>query len=174
MAKDEKAVALLVAKFSQEEDAREALKELNEAKKRKELDVRDAALLTRDSKNKLHISESADKGFGTGAAIGGVAGAAVGILAGPIGWAALGGAAIGGLATKLHDGGFPDERLRQLGESVTAGSAALVVVIDEPIVAEAQAALDRRGATVTRETVSMDVAADLDREAAKAQGADRN
>ena len=76
-------------------------------------------MLRRDSLNELHITETADKGFGKGAVLGGVAGAPVGLVAGPIGWVTLGGAAVGGLAAKLRDGGFPDARLKQIGERLT-------------------------------------------------------
>jgi uncharacterized membrane protein len=98
----------VVASFRYEADAREALTDLDAAAEQESTQMRDVALLTRDDKNNLHIDEREDKGFGRGALIGGVAGATVGLLAGPIGWATLGGAAIGGLASKLRDTGFPD------------------------------------------------------------------
>src|SRR5579864_8439055 len=94
---------LIVAAYNDEQGASQALKQLQQAKKSGTISIKDAAVLKRDPNNRLHISESADKGAGSGAMIGGVAGAAVGLLAGPVGWAALGGAAIGGLAAKLHD-----------------------------------------------------------------------
>ena len=49
---------------------------------------------------------------------------------GPIGLAAtVGGAAIGGLAAKLHDSGFNDERLRRLGQSLQPNTSAILAVI---------------------------------------------
>src|SRR5262245_39682856 len=93
----EEPIQVIVAAFPTEQGAKEALHDLDEAKKQGVIGIKDAAVLMRDQDQKLHITETADKGFGRGAAIGGVAGAAVGILAGPIGWAALGGAAVGGL-----------------------------------------------------------------------------
>ena len=164
-------VAVLVARFPQEEDARVALTELTDAKKQGDIAMQDAAVLRRDPDRSLHISDSADKGFGKGALIGGVAGAAVGVLAGPVGWATLGGAAVGGLAHKLRDRGFPDEKLKQMGESVTPGSAALVVVVDDSSSADVELRLGRYGAQVAKEVVSSDIATALDSDAFNAQQA---
>lgn len=73
---------VIVAGFRNEADAKEALEDLKTAKQQSYAELSDAALLTRDESQKLHIAESGDRGFGRGAAIG-VAGAAVGLLAGP-------------------------------------------------------------------------------------------
>lgn len=162
-------IDVVVAAFPTEDGAKEALHEINEAKKSGMIDIRDAAVLTKGQDDKLHISETADKGFGRGALIGGVAGAAVGLLAGPIGWAALGGGVIGGLASKLHDGGFPDDRLRQVGESLTPGSSALIAVVEETWVSEAEKMLREEAVNVVTEAVSADIAAQLDEAAREAQ-----
>lgn len=126
-------------------------------------------MLKRDTDNKLRISESADKGFGRGALIGGVAGAAVGVLAGPIGWAALGGAAVGGLAAKLRDGGFRDERLREIGESVKPGNSALIAVVEEIWVKDAEKILEEKAADIVTNQVAADIAMQLDMQATSSQ-----
>jgi uncharacterized membrane protein len=131
--------------------------------------VKDAAVLTRDQNQQLHISESADKGFGRGAVIGGVAGAAVGLLAGPIGWATLGGAAVGALAARLRDGGFPDERLRQMGSGLQPGSSALVAVIEHVWLEDVERMLEEKGADLATEAVASDIAAQLDQQAEQSQ-----
>jgi uncharacterized membrane protein len=162
-------VNVVVASFRYEVDARAAVKDLDIASKQDYAHVREKALVTRDDKNKLRIDEAADKGFGHGAMIGGVAGATVGLLAGPIGWAALGGAAIGGLASKLRDTGFPDEQLRRLGQDIEQGSAALVTIVEPTWLTNVQRILEQHGAKVTTNEVSPELAAQLDREAAKEQ-----
>jgi uncharacterized membrane protein len=162
-------IEVIVAAFPSEEGAKNALHDLDEAKKQGVIGIKDAAVLTRDQEQKLHISESADKGFGRGAVIGGVAGAAVGLLAGPIGWATLGGAAIGGLAAKLRDGGFKDERLRQMGEGLRPGSSALVAVIEHVWLEDVERMLEEKGADLATEAVTADIAAQLDMEAERAQ-----
>jgi uncharacterized membrane protein len=165
----EEPIEVVVAAFPTENGAKNALRELNQADKDGALDMRDAAVLTRDPQNQLRVVETADKGFGRGAMMGGVAGAAVGILAGPIGWAALGGAAVGGLAAKLRDGGFPDERLRQIGDGLQPGSSALVAVIEHVWLEDVQRMLEEKGADVTTEAVDPDIAAELDEQAERAQ-----
>ena len=95
--------------------------------------------------------------LGKGATIGAVTGGVIGLLAGPIGWAALGGGVIGGLAAKLHDSGFPDDRLKQLGAGLTPNSSALVAVIDHRWVAEVKQELARQQADMFAQTLSEDV-----------------
>jgi uncharacterized membrane protein len=160
---------VIVAGFREEMAARQALHELDEEKKRGAIEVKDAALVTRGDDWKLRISDSADKGFGRGAMIGGVAGAAVGLLAGPIGWATLGGAAVGGLAAKLRDGGFPDERLRKIGEDIQPGAAVLVAVVTPTSAPTVEHVLEEKGGSIAMEEVPGEVASGLDEEAEKAQ-----
>jgi uncharacterized membrane protein len=45
--------------------------------------IQDAAVLTRDSHGRLHIEEPGDRGGASGATVGGLVGAALGLLAGP-------------------------------------------------------------------------------------------
>jgi uncharacterized membrane protein len=165
----EEPIQVIVAAFPTEQGAKEALHDLDQAKKQGVIGIKDAAVLSKDEQQKLSISETADKGFGRGALIGGVAGAAVGILAGPIGWAALGGAAIGGLAAKARDGGFPDARLRQVGESLQPGSSALVAVIEQIWLEDVERMLEQKGGDLATEAVAADVAAQLDEQAMQAQ-----
>jgi uncharacterized membrane protein len=70
---------------------------------------------------KAKFVESKDWGAGRGALLGG----AIGIIGGPIGIVA--GAGIGGLAAKLHDSGFKDDQLEQLGKSLGPSHSAVVV-----------------------------------------------
>jgi uncharacterized membrane protein len=158
-------VKMVVASFRYEVDANAALKDLEVAAKQNFAHVRDMALLTRDKKDNLRLAESDDKGFGHGAMIGGLAGAAAGLLAGPIGWAALGGAAIGGVASKLRDTGLPDKGLRQLGEGLEQGSAILVAVVDPSELSKVQRILEQYGGQVTSNDLSPEVVAQLERDA---------
>ena len=65
----------------------------------------------KDDKGKLHIKETADMGGGKGATIGGVAGGVIGAIAGAaLAGPVLVGALVGGLAAKLKDSGFDNDR----------------------------------------------------------------
>jgi uncharacterized membrane protein len=162
-------IDVVVAAFPTEQGAKDTLHDLDQAKKDGLINIKDAAVLRKDQQSKLHISETADKGFGRGAMIGGVAGAAVGLLAGPIGWGLLGGAAVGGLAAKLRDGGFPDQRLRQIGEGLRPDSSAIVAVIEHTWVRDVERMMMERGADLATEQVASEIAAQLDADAERAQ-----
>jgi uncharacterized membrane protein len=154
-------VQVIVAAFNDLNGASQALTSLKEAKKERLIEIEDAAVLTKDADGNVKIKETADMRAGKGATIGAIAGGVVGLLAGPVGWAALGGGVIGGLAAKLHDSGFPDDRLRQLAEGLTPDSSALVAVIDHRWVADLERELARQGADVVTEGLRDDIAARL-------------
>ncbi len=123
----------------------------------------DAAVLRKDEKGKLHIKETADMGGGKGAALGGVAGAAIGLIAGPLLVVpAAVGALIGGLAAKARDSGFPQERLKTIGDSLKPGTSAIVAVVEHKWVAEVQKAMQEAGADAVTEALSADIAAQLE------------
>ena len=154
-------VQLIVAAFKDPNGASEALKTLKQAKKEHWIAIKDAAVLTKDANGKLHIKETKDMGGGKGAVVGGVLGGALGLLIGPIGWAAVGGAVIGGLAAKMSDGGFSDARLKKLGEGLTPNSSAIVAVIEYTWVADVERAMAEAGADVVTEGLSADIAKQL-------------
>jgi uncharacterized membrane protein len=159
-------VQVVVAGFNREDGGSQALGRLKAMAKEKGLvGIANAAVLSRDQSGELHVQETHDMRTGKGAAIGGTVGAVAGLLVGPVGWAALGGAAIGGLAAKLRDSGFPDERLREIGQALTPGTSALIAVVEHQWVAEAEKQLTEQGADVLTEAVRAEVAAQLDKEA---------
>ena len=156
-------VQLIVAAFQTENGAEEALKQLKAAKKEHLIKIENAAVIRKDGQGKIHISETRDMKGGKGAAIGGVTGAALGILTGGATLAIAGATAlIGGLAAKLRDSGFKDDRLRQLGASLRPGTSAIVAVIDHIWVAELENELRQAGADVVTEAIAADVAAQLE------------
>jgi uncharacterized membrane protein len=161
MSENDVPVQVIVATFQNEEGAEDALEQLKEAHKEDVIDIENAALLRRDEGGELHLKEPRDMHGGKGAAIGGVAGAVAGLLAGPVVLAAGVGALIGGLAAKLRDSGFRDDRLKQLGEALTPGTSALVAVIEHTWVNDAEKMLEERGANVMIESVSADIAQQL-------------
>src|SRR5713226_5410794 len=103
---DEAPVQVCVAAFPDEEGASRMLEQLRHTNKDL-VQVEQAAVLVRNGEGQLEIKESHHAG--RGAVIGGLTGAVVGLIAGPVGWVAVGGAAIGALAARLRDAGFPEE-----------------------------------------------------------------
>jgi uncharacterized membrane protein len=155
----------VVAAFPDEYGASRALKELR-AIDRDLIGVKQAAVLVRSADGKLRIEESHH--VARGAVLGGVAGAVVGLIAGPVGWVAVGGAAVGALAARLRDSGFPDERLREIGEALTPGASALVAIIEHRWLKQVEEQLQAAGVRYAIEAVKADVATQLEEARAEA------
>ena len=123
--------AIIVALYDSADAGRAALKELKHVRKDKDLAITDVALLRKNEKGKVRISETADWSGRKGAAVGGVAGAALGVITGGVGFLALGGAAVAGLASRLRDSGFDNEQLKAITTNLDPNSAAVLVVCSE-------------------------------------------
>jgi len=155
-------IQIVAAAFTSQDGAEQALKSLKEAQGAGLITIDNVAVLTKDADGKLHIKEPTDWGGGRGAVLGGVTGAALGLLAGPVGWAVGLGALVGGLAAKLRDSGFSDERLRTLGASLKPGSSALVAVVEHRWVATLERQLAEAGADTLTAEISADIARELE------------
>lgn len=156
-------VELVVAAFTDEQGAERALEQLKQAKKEKLIAIQDAAVITRDAKDKLHIREIGDMSGRKGAGVGTLVGGAIGIIFPPslLAGAAVG-AAVGGLGAKLHDAGFPDGRLKEIGSALKPGTSAIVAVIEHKWVAEVERELAAQGAQLVRQAIKEDIAKQLD------------
>jgi uncharacterized membrane protein len=154
---------IIVAAFQEEEAADEALRNLKEAKKEKLISIDNAAVIRKDEDGKLHIKETADMGGGKGAGVGVLVGGAIGLIGGPLGVALGGalGAAVGGVTAKLYDGGFKDDRLREIGNSLTPGTSAIVAVIEHRWVADLERDLAEEGANVMTAALADEIAEQL-------------
>jgi uncharacterized membrane protein len=156
-------VQLIVAAFQEEKMAKEALKALKQAQRDKVIKIQNAAVLRKDEKGKLHIQETGDMGGGKGAALGGVTGAVVGLIAGPaLLVPAAVGALVGGLAAKLRDSGFSDERLKSLGDNLKPGSSAIIAVVEHKWVADVEKAMAEAGADAVTAALGADIAEQLE------------
>ena len=152
---------MILAAFKTETGADEALEQLKKAQKEHLIDINNVAVLRRDKEGKLHIKEPTDMGGGRGALIGGGVGALAGLLFAPVGLAIAGGAALGGLAAKMHDSGFNDERLRKLGGSLEPGTSCILAVIEHIWVKELEAELQQAGADIVTEELGADISREL-------------
>ena len=156
-------VELIVAAFQDEGGAEAALQELKAAKKEGLIKIDNAAILKKDANGKIHIKEAKDMGGGKGAVIGGVIGGVIGLIAGPAAIVTAGiGAAIGGFAAKLSDGGFKDERLEEVAASLKPGSSALVALIEHEWVDEMEQIMREQGADAMTTAISADIAKQLE------------
>ncbi len=152
---------VIVAAFDGMDSAKEAFDDLKQLEKEKSIKIENAAILRKDHDSKLHIRDVKDMTGTRGVVLGGVTGAIVGVIAGPVGWVALGGAAIGGLVAKLKDGGFDNSRLEQWGDRLQPGTSALVAVVDHIWVRDVEAALKEKARDVMTLEISDNIAAQL-------------
>jgi uncharacterized membrane protein len=153
---------VIVAAFNDQEGAGRMLESLKQAKKENQLGFEEVAVVVSEADGKVKIKDTAETSTGKGAKIGAVVGGVAGILAGPIGWAALGGAAVGGLVAKVHDGGFKDDNLRTLGDALTPGTSALIVVTDQSWVFELSNFLKAEGAKTVNSALRDDIAQQIE------------
>ena len=133
--------------------------------------LKQGAVVNKTDSGEIKFVETKDMGTKQGAVTGGVIGAAVGIIAGPVGVIGGGaiGAGIGSLTAKLRDSGFPDDQLKGLGEDLVPGAGAIVALVDDDAVDKAQELLKVVDADrVVVHDVSTDLADVLDQEAAAA------
>jgi uncharacterized membrane protein len=103
--------------------------------------VRDAVVVARTESGRLELHQTRQVAAGEGIVAGGAVGFVAGmLLGGPVGGALLG--MLGGGAWGSRDTGVPDDRLRELGETLTPDRAllcALVAVADAAAVRDALA-----------------------------------
>ena len=105
---------------------------LAELERSKYLAVRDYAVISKARDGKLAIAEDkrADHGAGHGAVVGGVAGGILAVLSGPIGvGAVVAGAGIGAVTSALHDTGFRQDDLKEVGRLMEGDRAVLLVAV---------------------------------------------
>jgi len=123
---------LFVLGFPDRAGAERAVAGLAELQQSKFLEVRDHAIISKGSDGSFHVDENkdADHTAGRGAVTGGLAGAFVAVLSGPIGWGAVAvGAGIGAVANAIHDSGFKRGDLAEVGELMEAGRTLLLVAV---------------------------------------------
>lgn len=128
-----KSVHVIVATFQSEQAASAAFEELKGQEHLRLIHMENSAVISKDSSGKIHIKETHDMGGGKGAGIGVLVGGAIGLLSGGVGVlaASAAGAIAGGLAAKLHDGGFKDAKLKEIGASLPPDASALIAVVEE-------------------------------------------
>jgi uncharacterized membrane protein len=131
--------------------------------RRGQLELEDAAIIAKDG-GKLRIQETQDTRPAQGAASGGWLGMLAGLLVG--GPALLAGAAIGaaagGIFAKLRDIGIQDEEMQRLGEELTDGQAALLLLVEDAHLFHARAELRRFTGRLLYTTCDDDTAASIE------------
>jgi uncharacterized membrane protein len=150
-------VQVVVALFEKEKEAAYALQSLKAAKREKLFKIKQAHIVWRDKKARIHFKDIGDLNAGQGALVGGVIGAGLALLsrqpAARVGVSGAVGAVMGGLVSSLWDRGMPNERLQELGEMLLPGTSLLITVIEHQWVKSIGATLKKAGADIVFKTL---------------------
>jgi len=158
----------VVASFSSEQGAGNALNKLKADSQTGDLSFQNAAVLTVSTDGKLHVKETADMSGRKGMAVGGVVGGVIGLFGSAVVWPIGIGMAIGGLASKLRDSGFPNQKLKEVGDRLKPGDSVLIVAVEDAQVDSVSAFLKDAGASLVREAIDGKVVEELETAAATA------
>lgn len=152
-------VQVIVAAFNSPDGAGKVMNDLKQGKKEGLIGIEDAAVVVKDANGKLKITDSKHRGT-KGMITGGVVGGIIGLLAGPVGWLAVGGGVLGALAGKAAGSPMKAE-MKDIGSALTPNTSAIVAIIDHKWVAQLEAQLAAEGAKVVRDEMKADIAKQL-------------
>ena len=146
---------VLIATFTGEKSAGEALKVLKDWSKSTDIKVLKAAVLTKDTKGKTAVHQDKDVSAGEGTLFGAVSGAVIGLLGGPVGAVvgAAAGAATGGATAAAINMGFSDDELEAIRTSLSPNSSALITVVEDRYLTDIQKQLNRYSSQVWHRTI---------------------
>lgn len=152
---------LLAIVFPGETRAHEVLDAVNRLHREGAIDLHNAALITRDAAGKIAIHETNDfptrQGMAGGALLGGV----IGLLRGRLVGDTLLGAGAGYLASRVLDLGFSDAFLKEIGDTLTPDSSALVLAIQFERLDDALRVLDQYHGHIIRQSLPAEQAQKL-------------
>jgi uncharacterized membrane protein len=121
---------LIVITYDQEQTGWDAFNELANMQNMQILELEDAALATKDDKGKVKVKQTLENQVaGSSAVWGGFWGLLIGLLfLAPIFWA-LFGALMGYIFSKAGDVGIDDKFIKEVGDSLEPGGAALLMLV---------------------------------------------
>jgi len=151
-------VVLMVSAFQDETGADHALETVQGEGSEARFAIHAAAVICRDAANMLQIREAAAWSGARAAAAGALIGGAIGLLF-PPGVLVTGplGATIGELGAHLSESGFPDARLKEIGESLGPGTSAIIAIVAQESIAGLENELSGQGATSVHESISAEL-----------------
>lgn len=153
---------LVAFRFADPLLAQEASIAMIRLERHQSIDIDDLAIVNKTEDGRIHIHQTRDMSTTQGAATGGMWGALIGLaVAAPFIGAAIG-AAAGGLFGKLRDIGINDTQMRELGDSLSDGEAALFLLLKDYQLAHLLAELRRFDGRLLHTTVGPEVAAQLE------------
>jgi uncharacterized membrane protein len=151
------ATELIIATFSDDEDAAEKVYErVQELKQQDALTVLDAAIIVKPKEGEVSWKDVKDVDKKQGTVFGAITGGIIGLLGGPVGvvLGAAAGAATGRVTANLADYGVSDDLIKGIESSMPDGSSAIILYLEMQWANKAVNRLEELGATVHHETLS--------------------
>jgi uncharacterized membrane protein len=142
---------VIMADFKTEQGAKDALKAIKDH----DLKSGSVAMLSKNEKGKIRVKETDDWGGGKGAAAGAIAGAFIPLVG------MLGGAIVGGVAAKLRDGGFPNDKLKQMANDLEPGHSLFVMITEAESASSVEQVLSTAGGQIISHPMGADLTAEL-------------
>jgi uncharacterized membrane protein len=162
----DKQLELTAAVYEGEEQASRILDGLQRMHRGSTITLADLAMVTKESDGKVHIKETREVSGLKGATRGAVVTGIFGVIYPPsLLVTAAGGAIAGGLWGRLRDSGIKTGQLKEFGDALTPGKAAVVALSEAQHVPEIEAVMDEWNATMIhhsfdgRDTKELDKAA---------------
>jgi uncharacterized membrane protein len=141
--------------------AQEALLACLRLHQRQSIRIEDAAIVAKDAAGRIRIHQTRDVGTAQGAMAGTWLGALAGLIfLAPLVGAVLG-AAIGGIWARLRDIGIADREMREMGEHLDPGTAALFLLFEPLAPTTLVREMHRFNGKVLRSTLDDDLTAEI-------------
>jgi uncharacterized membrane protein/sporulation protein YlmC with PRC-barrel domain len=152
-------IALLIITFTELNKADQAREILAALSKAEDIEIRDMAVIIKESDDKVKVKEAEDVDARQGALFGAITGGLIGLLGGPIGVVvgAAAGAATGGVAADKIDRGFSDRYLDKLQSMMQPGNSALITMVEASLVEKVTTALAELNGEVIEQKLTDDV-----------------
>jgi uncharacterized membrane protein len=154
-------IQIIVAAFNNPDEAGAVMDDLKEGKREGLIGIIDAAVVVKNAKGKLKITDAkrrSRKGLVTGGVVGGIIGL---VLAPPVTAIAAGGGVIGALMGKLRSAPLKAE-MKDLGSALQPNTSAIIAIIEHTWVEKLEAALMDAGAQLIRDAIKADIAEQLE------------
>jgi uncharacterized membrane protein len=161
MAKKDEPMTIVVARYDDLTGAHRSLEGLKVIRKEQSrgerMEIKDAAVLTKNAEGELKVKETKDFGAGKGFVAGAIVGGIIGIAAGPVGWAALGVGILGALGAELRNKGFDEQRIKTMAADMKPNTSAIIVLTEDKFVPEVTDEISKQAVDVWTQGLSGEI-----------------
>jgi uncharacterized membrane protein len=151
---------ILVITFEDEEQAPRVLQSLKGLEHERLLNLKDAAVIVKDTEGKVHIKNMVESGVKVGALTGGALGLLIGGLLFPVAGILMG-VAGGALVGKTLETGVDKKFIQEVRDSLTPGSSAILFIVGSENVGVLISALEPYSGKICQSSFDSDAEAGI-------------